>query len=214
MSDLSSFQYIRRRDDAYDDARDREIEEFLATRFQPRLTSLVTSTTRPTTNLFRGQQIFETDTGNTLVWYGATTGWLPPWEQPWGEIAKTTNFSGTTSGTTLLTLGTTSSVTVVSNRNILVEWTYGGSSGSVANDTFAMFVQVDTSSLNTTTDDIQIVTSGNFVPPGIVRGWWVSNAGSRTFRAACQRVSGTGTFTAKGSVTAIDIGPAGNAPAS
>jgi hypothetical protein len=33
-----------------------------------------------------GQSIYETDTGNFLIYYGATTGWRLPWNQPWGII--------------------------------------------------------------------------------------------------------------------------------
>ena len=88
MSDLAPFQYMRRAEsDQWGELRDRELEDYLFSKVNTRLTSLVTSTTRPTTNLYRGQTIFETDTGNTLVWYGATSGWLSPWEQPWGEVA-------------------------------------------------------------------------------------------------------------------------------
>lgn len=49
-----------------------------------------TSTTRPTGlgAADRGTYIFETDTGYELVWYGATTGFLPTWRQSWGQVAS------------------------------------------------------------------------------------------------------------------------------
>jgi len=34
----------------------------------------------------RGQIIYENSTGSLLVYYGATTGWLPPWNQSWGFV--------------------------------------------------------------------------------------------------------------------------------
>jgi len=215
LSDITSFQYIRRQDDDYQELRDREIEGFLGSSVQPRLVTLCTSTTRPTTNLYRGMRILETDTMNELVYYGATTGWQAPWNLPWGRIASVA-CTGTTSAGTALTIGTTSSVTMLSNRRIFVEYTAGGSSGgpsgSVANDTFAISTLVDTSALRT--DNAQIITAGNWFPPIVVLGEWTSVSGSRTFGAQVQRIGGTGTFTARGVVNVYDRGPAGTAPAS
>jgi hypothetical protein len=45
------------------------------------------STTRPTVGTDDiGQTIYEKDTGNVLVYYGATTGWKPPWNSTWGTL--------------------------------------------------------------------------------------------------------------------------------
>lgn len=48
---------------------------------------ICTSGTRPTPVV--GLNIYETNTGKHLVYYGATTGWRPPWSQPWGYVAST-----------------------------------------------------------------------------------------------------------------------------
>ena len=53
-----------------------------------------TSTTRPTSP-YQGQSIYESDTGSFLVYYGATTGWKPPWNQPWGVITNISSLSNT-----------------------------------------------------------------------------------------------------------------------
>lgn len=37
-----------------------------------------------------GQMIYETNTGSFLVYYGATTGWRPPWNQSWGILDRAT----------------------------------------------------------------------------------------------------------------------------
>ena len=48
----------------------------------------VTSSTRPT-NPYVGMQIFETDTGRVLYYYGKTLGWRPDWGIAWGEVIGT-----------------------------------------------------------------------------------------------------------------------------
>lgn len=47
----------------------------------------VTSGTRPT-NPDYGDMIIESDTGKVLIWYGPNTGWQPPWNVGWGEVAR------------------------------------------------------------------------------------------------------------------------------
>ena len=123
MSDIAPFGYIRRYvDDDYAEARDRELEEFLAMKMQQRLVSVVTSTTRPTVNLTRGQTIYESDTGNTLVWYGTTTGWQKPWNQPWGQqaISSASVSQGTITAVTDLTGIGTVSFTGIAGRRLMI----------------------------------------------------------------------------------------------
>jgi|SRR5215831_1043957 len=47
-----------------------------------------TTTTHPPNPAY-GQKIIETDTGNVLIYYGATTQWTPEWNQAWGQVART-----------------------------------------------------------------------------------------------------------------------------
>lgn len=86
MSDLGDWFYVRKSKEDRGILRDRELEQQINTVMKPRLLSLATSTSRPTSGLYRGKTIFETDTGNVLVYYGATTGWQKPWNRPWGVI--------------------------------------------------------------------------------------------------------------------------------
>jgi hypothetical protein len=51
-----------------------------------------TSTTRPP-NPSYGQKIIESDTGNILYYYGATTGWVPPWNVAWGRVGYVAGLS-------------------------------------------------------------------------------------------------------------------------
>jgi hypothetical protein len=39
----------------------------------------------------KGQTVYDTDLGSLLIYYGATTGWRPPWNQPWGIIDHKTD---------------------------------------------------------------------------------------------------------------------------
>ena len=73
-----------------------------------------TSTTRPTSP-YKGQTIYETNTGSLLVYYGTTTGWRPPWNQPWGFVAMTTSQSNSFNGLGHL-VGVDTSFTAIANR--------------------------------------------------------------------------------------------------
>lgn len=69
-----------------------------------------------------GQQVILTDTGSLLVYVGATDGWSPPWNLPWGELGYAVNTTGVLSISTVTDLsGLTITKTVVANR--LVETT-------------------------------------------------------------------------------------------
>lgn len=68
---------------------------------------ICTSVTRPATP-FQGLRIYETDTGKTLMYYGATTGWKPAWYDAWHDtdVKNTPSTVLTSSGTTAIILST------------------------------------------------------------------------------------------------------------
>lgn len=77
-------------------------------------TIICTSSTRPASP-FEGQTIYETDTDKFLVYNGSA--WYPPWNQPWGIVARgqaTGNQSGITTATDLTNCSVT--FTAVSGR--------------------------------------------------------------------------------------------------
>ncbi len=75
-----------------------------------------TSTTRPTWALV-GQRIYETDTGNHLVYYGVTTGWRQEWNSPWGIVASTSSAaSGPAVSSTTFQTALSMSASVVKDR--------------------------------------------------------------------------------------------------
>lgn len=91
----------------------------LRTAASARSVVVCTSSTRPP-NPRRGQVIFESDTGSVLVYYGATTGWRPPWNRPWGLVAfgQVTANSGPI--TTAQTNVVSADVTPLANRRYRV----------------------------------------------------------------------------------------------
>jgi hypothetical protein len=69
-----------------------------------------------------GMTIYETDTDRLLVYTTSTTGWQPPWNLPWGELARatiTSDQSGIGTSATDLS-GLTATLTLVANRRIEV----------------------------------------------------------------------------------------------
>lgn len=78
-----------------------------------------------------GMTTYRKDAGIVEVYYGATTGWKPPWPQPWGVIDRKVMTSGSQSvtGTTYTTIsdGTVSaSITFTPIANRLYRLTYTG----------------------------------------------------------------------------------------
>lgn len=60
----------------------------------------------PPSPLSTGLTWYQTDTGKLLIYYGATTGWQPPWQDPWGIVVAT---AGGTSGKGFATTTSSSS---------------------------------------------------------------------------------------------------------
>lgn len=52
-----------------------------------------TSTTRPASPP-EGMVIYETDTDRLLVYTSSATGWVPPWNKPWGVVPATSGGTG------------------------------------------------------------------------------------------------------------------------
>lgn len=81
-----------------------------------------TSTRRPASPNV-GEMIYETDTGKNLVYYGATTGWQPPWGQPWGVVghfSTSTTYSRNSNTTAEINTAFRLSVSTFANRRLLL----------------------------------------------------------------------------------------------
>lgn len=155
------------------------------------------------------------------VYAGATGGWRkgPGWNAPWGWMASVsqTGATVTTSGTTEITITSTSSFTSVSNRNYLITVSTSGydTVGSGSQFTF----RVRNGSLTGTTLASQTLsTSLNaYTPLGFSFVTTLSSASSNGLFLTVQRASGTGVYNANATaspalITMADIGPSG-APA-
>jgi len=66
----------------------------------------------------RGMIVFLSDSGSVLVYYGATTGWRPPWNQAWGTVSAQTYSTQQTGNFTQ-----TYSVDIVLNRRYMLTMT-------------------------------------------------------------------------------------------
>jgi hypothetical protein len=66
---------------------------------------ICTSTTRPTTGLFAGLMIYETDTNSLKQYTTGTTLWTPPWNEPWGLQGYAELTSNSAGFTTLVDSG-------------------------------------------------------------------------------------------------------------
>lgn len=76
MSDISEFYYTSRyRDDRKKELRDRQLEAYINTSLKSRLTSVATSTTRPS-NPSGGQLLWETDTERLMCYDPTYADWI------------------------------------------------------------------------------------------------------------------------------------------
>lgn len=171
----------------------------------------------PPQDLYRGKTIIDTTTMKQLVYYGKTTGWLPPWDQPWGQVAAVNSTS--TQGVIALADITSLSVAVTvpcANRKYKASM-FVAASTTVATD-LNDFIITDGANVaqvggylrvapNTTAVIGFSIGTGNFSPP----------SGALTIKGRAQRATGTGTISMAGTTFAHtlileDIGPNGTPP--
>lgn len=169
-----------------------------------------TSTRRPASPNV-GEMIYETDTGKNLVYYGATTGWRPPWGQPWGLIThvhRTSNDVRSVTSMAEMSTDYRSSVATVADRRLRFTFTGsftnsgGGGVVEVYNNTTSAIVGRIMQFNSLTAGDV--TTAGNYIATSI--------AGTNQYTLRFQAVTG-GTLTVVGSsvptqFTIEDIGPA------
>jgi hypothetical protein len=176
-----------------------------------------TSTTRPT-SVDRFQQIIETDTGKELTYYGATTGWQPAWNQPWGIVTNdqmTADVAAIGTGGTNILTGT--AFTAVANRRYRISAKVRITTSSTGLSVFVTLTEVNgPTTLDVTGDTIAGVTQQAMVRPEYVG---TLTAGTRQMRLNVATNTGTVTAAAGATfptfITVEDIGPlSSNAPAS
>lgn len=100
-----------------------------------------TSLSRPS-NPFAGLVIYETDTGNTLVYHSATTGWAPHWNVAWGNIENLESEDPQTGITAVVNaVGLTDTRVYVANRNIKLKAEWGSAYSTVADDVLVVSIK-------------------------------------------------------------------------
>lgn len=152
------------------------------------------------------------------VYYGATTGWRPPWNQPWGRLDQSGFFAVVTSGTTD-TVGASRLIDAtngggVPGRRIQMDYHHDSAFGSVVGDIFQVNLTMDSAVLGSALTNVYIAVAGNYYPPAVGRRIFTTTGTSHTFRTVAKRVSGTGTLDHRGYTYIYDIGPATAPPAS
>lgn len=173
-----------------------------------------TLATRPSSPAI-GQAIYETDTGNFLIYYGSPTGWKPPWNQPWGVVGTGTITSDITIGTSVTTvLSTSSSVNLREDRLYSVSaqgslYSLGAASSMTLTP---VFTQASTVVVNLPlqTQNVTYINAWNanfYYTPA------TSNTTTHRIRFTAS-AAGTSMLGASynASLTITDIGPAGTAP--
>lgn len=158
------------------------------------------------------------DTGSLEVYYGATTGWRPPWRQPWGILNAAQNTAATSStGTEVDITGLSITFTAVTGRLYAlhaqvvcgnpgspIDWIFRIKEGST------LVAYAAQSFHNTASESTQTLSFyGTFT------------AGSHTLKGTIQRTGGSGTATvlfpnntANPNIFIQDIGPLSSPPAS
>lgn len=172
-----------------------------------------------------GTMSYLTDTGSLEVYYGATTGWRPPWARPWGIVPVTsganpdsvTGNQNFTSATVADITGLTATFTAVANRNYRVTIVTNFLSSGIGD--IAQVLITDSANAVKIQSAVNC-QNGLFGVSCIATGVITLSAGSTTLKGRACRQSGSGTVTlVAGSVyptqlTIEDIGPTGNAPGS
>lgn len=177
---------------------------------------ICTAATRPVSP-FKGQVIRETDTGYLLTYYGVTTGWRPPWNQPWGEVGRaftTSNQSGISSAVDL----TGMSVTFPALAGRRYEWRAVGEVVATVGDGAFVLALTDTAPTQAArTTDACLTTSGRTVH---LFHDMTSGTATITRKLRLSKAGGSGTLTWGASLTGPallvchDVGPGATAPAS
>lgn len=177
--------------------------------------TICTSSTHPGSPS-QGDMIYETDTGKTLVYQGATDTWTPPWNTPWGWIAEATSTSLSTGAISTATDLLSLTFTAIANRRY--KYTFSGIC-KTSQSTGQPIVQIMDGSNVVHGSPDEIVTPdptlagstflGVSYETGIAAG-----STTRKMRFTAIGVGGTATFTASADIpfriTVEDVGPNGN----
>ena len=172
-----------------------------------------TSGTRPSSPP-EGMVIYETDTDKVMQYTTATTGWVPPWNLPWGYVTSASITANSSTFTTVADVtGLSVSPTVVANRRLKITF-YGLVDSTVTTDSIASYI---TDGSNNQLSQGYYTGIGGGAMHHVV-AYVTTTAGTPTYKVRGARITGTGngkigaSSTIPATITVEDIGPA-TAPA-
>ena len=172
------------------------------------------STTAPSSPTI-GQTYYETDTGELLVYYGATTGWRRPWNMPWGfvQYAQTTSNVSVKNGNIL-----TSTISVFKDRRYRIHGHVQAFYSTVINDVAGLAIVDGGNAIQSTNVTATIASYAGF---GVeVVGHYTATATNTGLSCNLYNIAvvGAGTHTFQAAATypifiaVEDIGPASTPP--
>lgn len=157
-----------------------------------------TSGTRPASPA-EGMTIYETDTDKLLVYTTATTGWVPPWNMPWGVLgyaevtADQTAIGASITDLTSLTL----TYTYVANRRIRIT-----GEGQFINASIDEYTKVYIRESTTTLTARNFLSQNSLINDSFhIEKIVVPTVGAHTYKLSMNRSSGTGDTALEASAT-------------
>lgn len=167
-----------------------------------------------------GETYYNTTTDALLSYTTATTGWVAPWNLPWGvvdyaETATSQSVAAGSAGTETTVTSLASTQTYKGNRRIKLRAVMLNLSGTVSGDILLVRIKEGTTQIAMAT--VTIPAAGGYVPTA-VEAIVAPSAASHAYTVTVQRYSGTGGWSsgAGAGQTAYflveDLGPTG-APA-
>lgn len=175
---------------------------------------ICTAGTRPGSP-FQGQVIYETDTGYLLQYYGATTGWMPPWRTPWGLYGAaegTTAQTGISAITDLTSMSLT--WTAVANRRYHIT---GQVRANKDTNVGAVTLTLRTSGGTVLQEDTAALDVTNITIAGLhIDKMWTPSAGSQTVKLSLSATSANASTTCASTrpltLEVVDVGAVGTPP--
>lgn len=172
-----------------------------------------TSTTRPSSPP-EGMVIYETDTDKVLTYTTATTGWVPPWNMPWGYVTSATNTPTANVAMTAYTVVTLTMTGLAANRRLRYTGfvTSAGSPAITDPDLTSELVVGGTAIASAASKQKGVYSSPGWYTNHHLTGTAVTGAGGSLTALVRLTLVGSNAFVGGCSLLVEDIGPNG-APA-
>lgn len=174
-----------------------------------------TSSTRPTG--VKGQTIYETNTGDLLVYLGSTSGWKAPWSMPWGVAGKGyTDTDASISATAQTSVNISASLTATANRVYKIDvtgtvYSYGADLQTLTFELWSATAKVaELCRMSVNGTSYYTINPTVYLTPA---------AGDITYTVRCLRGGGAGTIKmanadSRGWIIVTDTGPSTATPPS